>query len=207
VNLGTGLASVPVIDNRSCRNFEIHSCYHSWVMRNRLEKANGNANNHVILVTASTDAAGLAAMAAESFELLDKWVAAIKADTSNAPQAVKVARHRPADALDACWINGTRTTDLAACEAAHPRYGDPRTGADEPITIDVMKCQLKPLERASYGAAFTDDQWARLQAAFPGGVCNWSAPSVGHTDVVPWLSYAGGAGGQPLGDAPVSARK
>lgn len=206
VNLGTGLANVPIIDLRGqafgCDNAEIHSCFHSWVTRERLIKANGNANNHVILTGASGDDVATAAMAKEALGLMDRWVAAIKADTTNDSQAAKVARHRPAEATDACWISGVRTTDTSACAAAFPRFGDPRTGAGEAATIDVMKCQLVPLDRASYAVSLTDAQWTRLQAAFPSGVCDWSKPSVGQTAVVPWLSYAEGPGGKPIGEAP-----
>jgi hypothetical protein len=131
-------------------------------------------------------------------------VAAIKADTSNDPQAVKVVRNRPADAGDACWISGVRTTDPAACSAAHRYYGDSRTGAGEPLTVDVMKCQLKPLQRSSYPVSFTDAQWARLQAVFPSGVCDWNEKSVSFQLPVPWLSYADGPGGRPLGSEPES---
>lgn len=208
VNLGTGLAGVPIIDLRGqaygCENTEIHSCFHSWVMRERLIKANGNANNHVILTAATGDNVAAAEADREALGLMDRWVAAIKGDTSNDSQATKVTRHRPAQAQDACWIKGVRTTDLAVCEAAFPRFGDPRTGSGAPLTIDVMKCQLRPLDRSSYGVAFTENQWARLQAVFASGVCNWTAPSVGQTNVVPWLSYAQGPGGKPLGESPKS---
>lgn len=206
VNLGSGLATVPMIDNRSCWNFEIHSCFHSWVVRERLIKTNGHADNHVILTTAPTDPTAARAAATESFELMDRWVAAIKADTSNDLQAVKVVRNRPSDARDACWINGARTTDTSACSAAHPYYGDSRTGAGQALTVDVMKCQLKPLERSSYPMSFTDAQWARLQTALHSGVCDWKEKSVSFQLPVPWLSYASGPGGQPLGPAPTSSR-
>ena len=156
VNLGTGMATVPIIDNRTCQNFEIHSCFHSWVMRDRLLKTNGHADNHVILVRSPTDATSVTAMATESFDLLDRWVAAIKADTSDVPLARKVRRNRPAEAEDACWIDGARTTDAAACAAAHPYYGDSRTGAGAPLTIDVVKCRTKPLKRSDYRVTFTD---------------------------------------------------
>ena len=41
-----------------------------------------------------------------------------------------------------------------------------------------MKCRLKPLDFADYRARFTGEQPARLRAAFPGGVCDWSRPGV-----------------------------
>ena len=77
--------------------------------------------------------------------------------------------------------------------------------AGEPFTGDVLKCQLKPLDRADYGSVtFTDDQWTALQQAFPDGVCDWTAPPVGFQPSVPWLTYAGGPGGEPVGRAPES---
>jgi hypothetical protein len=51
---------------------------------------------------------------------------------------------------------------------------------------------------------FTVDQWARLQAAFPNGVCDWTQPSVDVQPTVPWLTFKDGPGGKPLGLAPVS---
>jgi hypothetical protein len=33
--------------------------------------------------------------------------------------------------------------------------------------------------------------WARLQQAFPDGVCNWSKPPVGFKHSKPWLTFAG----------------
>lgn len=206
VNLGTGLASVPIIDLRGqsygCENFEIHACSKTWAMRERLTKANGQATNQVILHAATGDAAAQASIAEEALRLMDRWVSAIKSDNSNDSLASKVVRHKPSDAQDACWINGVRTTDTSACRAAFPLFGNPRTGAGSPLAADVMKCQLKPLDRTGYGVAFTDVQWTRLQAIFNSGVCDWNAPSVGQVPMVPWLNFAKGPGGEPLGDAP-----
>jgi Tannase-like family of unknown function (DUF6351) len=67
-----------------------------------------------------------------------------------------------------------------------------------------MKCQLKPLDRTGYNVAFTDDQWAQLQATFPTGVCDFSKPGVGFQPNVPWLDYTNGPGGTPLPPAPSS---
>ena len=36
-----------------------------------------------------------------------------------------------------------------------------------------MKCRLKPMRRDDYPVTFTDAQWARLQGAFPSGVCDY----------------------------------
>jgi hypothetical protein len=67
-----------------------------------------------------------------------------------------------------------------------------------------MKCQLKPLDRRDYGAAFSDAQWARLRQAFPTGACDWNRPGVDQQPGLVWRTFAGGPGGQPLGPVPTS---
>ena len=200
MNLGGGMATVADIDIGACAftptvNASLHSCFHTPSMRARLVKTNGQADNQVIMQLAPSDV---------SFDILDRWLEAIEADTSKDPLAVKVASNKPADAVDACWINGQKVIDAAVCAAAFPNFGNPRIGAGAPLEDEVLKCQLKALRRKDYAASFTDSQWARLQAAFPGGVCDWSKPSVGFRPAVPWLSFADGPGGRPLGPAPVS---
>ena len=71
---------------------------------------------------------------------------------------------------------------------------------------DTIKCELKPLRRADYGqVALTDAQWARAPRAFPQGVCDYTKRGVDRTPTVPWLSYADGPGGKPLGDPALRA--
>ncbi|HKX80338.1 MAG TPA: DUF6351 family protein [Novosphingobium sp.] len=79
---------------------------------------------------------------------------------------------------------------------------DPLMAAGMPPTRDILKCQLKPLRRADYAVAFTPTQWTRLQTAFPTGVCDWSKPGVGQQPGIPWLSFASGPGGRPIGPEP-----
>ena len=70
-----------------------------------------------------------------------------------------------------------------------------------------LKCQLKRLRRSDYGVTFTDEQWTRLQSAFPTGVCDWSEQGVGqwiHRLARPWLTFENGPGGRPLGSPPRS---
>jgi hypothetical protein len=88
-------------------------------------------------------------------------------------------------------------------------YGTPRLAAGEPMTDDVMKCRLKPLRRTDYPVTFTGGQWARLQQAFPGGVCDYTKRGVSQTGAVAWLTYQNAKGhavygGRPLGKAPAS---
>src|SRR2546426_5412628 len=78
-------------------------------------------------------------------------------------------------------------------------------GAGEPLTDDVLKCQLQPMDPTAYfPVLFSDAQWAQLQAAFPGGVCDYTKPGVNQQPTVPWLTYANGPAGETLGPAPVS---
>jgi hypothetical protein len=85
------------------------------------------------------------------------------------------------------------------------KHGSPHQVAGGPLTENILKCQLKPLAASDYtGIAFTDAQLARLNAVFPGGVCDWSQPGVGQQDPVSPQTYAAGPGGAPLPPAPVS---
>ena len=92
----------------------------------------------------------------------------------------------------------------STCRTAFPYYAAPRVVAGGPFTHDVMKCQLKQLSPADYSVTFTAEQWTRLQAAFPTGVCDWTRPSVDAQPTVPGLTFADGPGGRPLGPPPVS---
>jgi hypothetical protein len=172
-------------------------------MRARLDRANGYHDNQVIW-TSNVPNLSDPAVNAKAFDLLDTWLSRIEGDRSDRRLAEKVLRDRPAAAVDACWIAGQKITDMQKCRAVYPYWADPRIAAGGPLADDVIKCRLKPLERADYEVAFTDDQWARLQRAFPAGVCDYSKPAVGRQPSVPWISFANGPGGQPLGDPPRS---
>lgn len=203
VNQGRELARVPILDVRGHDNYEIHADFHSYSMRDRLERANGHHDNQVIFTTARPQAPGPGAFNA-AFDLVDEWLARIEADRRDLPLAEKVRRNRPAAAVDTCWIEGRRVTDQATCRAAFPYFGDPRIAAGGPLSDDLLKCRLKPLDRGDYPVDFTDAQWRLLLKAFPGGVCDYRNRGVGQRRSVPWLTFADGPGGKPLGAAPVS---
>jgi Tannase-like family of unknown function (DUF6351) len=209
VTVPAQLANVPIIDLRGSHNFnDIHTDYHSYVMRARLDAANGGHGNQLIWTwNGSTFGIGPPpAIALKSFLLMDEWLSRIESDTRDVPRSQKVLDDKPAAAVDQCFIGAALTpeTDPAACAAAFPHYGDARLVAGESLVDNAMACQLKPLDRADYNVTFTDVQWARLQQVFAGGVCDWSKQPIGFQSSVPWLTYAGGPGGQALGPAPVS---
>jgi hypothetical protein len=203
VTNGRQLAKVPIIDLRGSSNNEIHTDFHSYEIRARLDRDAGGHGNQIIWTNPGS-LAGDPAATREAFLLLDRWVARIEADTSADPLEVKVLRSKPADAVDACWIAGRKITDMSTCRAAFPYYGAPRIAAGGPLTNDVMKCRLKPLERGDYGASFTDEQWARLQAVFSTGVCDWNQRGVDQVRPLVWPTFANGPGGAPLGPPPAS---
>lgn len=223
------LAKVPIIDLRGHDDVEIHTDDWSYVLRARLDRDNGNHDNMIIFtgavplvgdlafscsggISASLGASTGVATPTElcisnPLLLMARWLDAVKADTSADTLATKVARNKPSDAVDTCFVGGVAVTDAAACGAAYPYFSNPIVQAGGPFTSDTFDCQLKPLDRADYDGitpAMTDAQFARLQAVFPDGVCDWSKPDADAQPSVPWLTYRNGPGGEPLGEAPVS---
>ena len=210
VTQGTQLANVPIIDLRGSEHLfnDIHTDYHSYVMRARLDAANGGHGNQLIWTWegAIFNIVPPAPVALKSFLTMDAWLATIESDQRDVPLSQKVLDDKPSTATDECFMGATLTesTDAGACAAAFPYFADARLVAGSPWTDNSTQCSLQPLGRASYSVAFTDAQWARLEAAFPDGVCDWSSAPVGFQPSVPWLSFAGGPGGEPVGPAPAS---
>jgi len=191
---------LPIIDLRGHDVEEIHHDYRSYVMRARLERSNGHHDNQVIW-TGAAPLVGDATFTASALTVMDKWLAAIEADTSPLPLATKVVTDKPAEAHDLCTDGDGHELPSASCPILFPYYAEPRMVAGEPFTGDVLKCQLKPIDRNDYATALppmTDDQFAQLAAIFPSGVCDYSKPGYGQQPTIPWMGYAAGPGGNPL---------
>jgi len=62
-------------------------------------------------------------------------------------------------------------------------YGD-ESIAGEPISDDVLKCALKPIDPDDYAGRLTDAELQRLRVLFPEGVCDYSRPGVGQEHAV-----------------------
>ena len=199
-------ASMPIIDyrgyNDEVTNGDIHVKYHSFSLRKRLEKANGRSDNHVMLH--EDNRFGLYSNASPLLQrailAMDAWITAIKADARDIPQIEKVVQNKPATLVEGCNTRGdatptfipeTLTRDPAsACEAIYSSHSFPREVAGADIAADIIKCQLKPLSLGDYSAAFTPEQWARLAAIFPAGVCDWALPGVEQQDLVgTWVYF------------------
>lgn len=197
---GLGLAATPIIDARAYTDFappfggDIHTRFHSFVMRQRLEEANGTSANQVIFIS---NGAGAGAMQDAALAQMEDWLAAIHADTRGGTPAERVIRNRPADLSDACWTSPTTRIDETfayqqpgECETLFPTYGDTRTAAGGGLAGDTLQCQLRPIDLAEYGVTFTPEQQQRLAAAFPTGVCDWTRPGVdARPPLGTWLDY------------------
>ena len=213
---GPGLANVPIITQRDNASDvgDIHDTMQDLIIRARLQRANGRADNQVIW-TSSGEAAGAGVwVAGISLDVMNAWLDNIAADPTP-PSTDKVVRNKPPLATDACWDkSGVRIAEPAstnpadACNRIYPRFSTLRLETGEPLVQDVMKCRLKPVDPADYPAgAFSDPaNLARLNAIFPSGVCDWSQPSVGQIPATAsqWSTFAGGPGFVPLGSAPAS---
>jgi len=201
MNSGTGAADIPEIDNRTGFQGDdtgFHPAFESWAYRARLDKANGNHDNHVIWLSRP------GGVVPSQFDLMRQWLDALTADTSHAPQAIKVRRARPGSLRDACFMAGGVVGDLT-CNGTWQYYASPRQVAGGPISSDAMKCELKPLTRSDYHVSFTREQWAKLREAFPSGVCDYT--ELGESQRPPrarWMTFADGPGGKPLGRPPTS---
>ncbi len=197
---GGGLATTPIIDERSylddVGNF--HQSFYSFATRERLRRDNGNSNNYV-LQRHGRDFSN----AAKNLELMNEWLDNLALDDSGGASAERVARDKPSELVDGCWdgdgnfIAEDSRFDMdrlydnteGRCNALYPPHTGPRLIAGGPLTNDVLKCQLKPVDPADYRVVFTDAEMERLRRIFPAGVCDWSKPGVGQTVNRTWLSF------------------
>jgi hypothetical protein len=139
---------------------------------------------------------------------MDGWLAAIARDHSTRLLAQKIIADRPADMHDTCFNGLFGVVNSGLCSFV-PVYSFPRVVAGEPLTNDVMQCQLKPLQRSDFPVTFTTSEWAGLESAFPTGICDFSKPGVDQQPTRPWQTYqtASGSviyGGKPMGPPPQS---
>jgi hypothetical protein len=137
---------------------------------------------------------------------MDEWLDRIEADKSGASLQQKVVRNRPPRVKDACWVAGQRVDDFTTCRQLYPSYGQPRNAAGEGMAANTLKCRLKALRQLDYNVQFSAEEWTRLKRAFPSGVCDWTRPGEAQQRSVPWMTYAHGPGGSPLGPAPRAQR-
>ncbi len=200
---GGGLATVPIIHSRTYNDGggDIHSRERDLVVRARLIRDNGDANNEAIWLTpaAQPRPAGAARGAPPAYrgpntsalvlDAMTKWLDKLAADPAPLTHA-KVVKDKPAEAVDAYFTedgqkhvakaswNGEALDTNGPYNTAYPVHGEPRQMAGAPMTNDVLKCQLKPIKAADYKVTFSADQMAKLKSIFPTGVCDYAKKGV-----------------------------
>ena len=209
INETNNLDRTAIIDCRGPDPGAAHDSYRAFAIRARLDRENGGHGNQLIwegptAIVGDTQCAQLSLIA------MDRWLAAIEKDTSDNSLERKIVANRPAGATDACFDGiGDRLLSGLCPPGVVPVYGTPRTVAGDALTTDANKCELKPLDREDYPLPFTDDEWGRLQKAFPSGVCDFSKPGVDQQPTVPWMTYQDAkgrliTGGRAMATAPSS---
>lgn len=196
---GGGLAAIPIMNvGGSNEDAGYHYSVFHFAARERLREANGHTDNFVMwrgLV--STD---------DAFDTMARWIDAYKNDHGAGTQLEKVLRNRPANAVDTCFdaagnaIQEPQTLSPmpdSQCNVLFPTWELTRIIAGGPVSLGIMKCELKPVDSADYNVALTPEEFARLQRIFPDGVCDWSKPGTHQVPMVP-LSSAGPAQQNPL---------
>jgi hypothetical protein len=198
--------------NTSASTIPIHYVWRSFSIRERLDREFGDHGNQVLWRFGRFGLLPTAAMQLDAFNQMDQWLTKLKADTRDRPLARKVRQSKPASAFDFCLLSSdvtqtTRITDQAVCDADPflKPSSSPRQVAGGSLSENILKCRLTPLNSADYAPiVFTPTQWARLQAAFPEGVCDWNKRGVGQRAANSPRTYEDGPGGKPLGRAPSS---
>ena len=221
----TWVEDVPIIDLRAYNeSAEIHHSGNSTKLRARLDRANGHHDNQITWTwNNGVPIVGVGPpkeIELKSFLLMDRWLSRIEADQRDIPKARKVVENKPRDAVDACFVttpgpaapgvtptpgSHQQITDPGQCASLYPFFSLTRPAAGAPATDDVIQCALSPVDPEDYlPAVLTDAQLAKLREIFPNGVCDYTKSAVGQQHSIPWMTYAAGPGGKPLGPAPRS---
>lgn len=202
-NGGGGLADVPIIEYRAYMDdrADIHVRYHSFSMRDRLEKANGTSANMVSLV--EDGRYGLFSFDSPTVRRallqMHEWLNNLEDADPGEPRIEQLTAARPADLVEGCMTRDAAPSFVAerlerdpatTCEQLYPTGSFPRDVAGAGIASDIVKCELGALDRGDYDVDFTDAQWVRLEAAFPGGVCDWTKPGIEQQGLAgTWLRF------------------
>lgn len=203
-----GLGVIPILTQRTYFDLlqnanNIHDRFEDFVIRARLERANGSADNQVIWTAGPAGVAnglGDTNLTALSLDTMNQWLDNIAADP--APRSLeKVVRSKPAGAVDACFdAGGNKIVEPASltgngqCNALYPIHSQPRIVAGMPVTNDIVKCQLKKIDPRDYQVSLAPSQLATLRQIFPDGVCDYSKPGVGQVPMVgTYLRFSMGA--------------
>ncbi|NED99078.1 DUF6351 family protein [Phytoactinopolyspora halotolerans] len=198
-----GLEFTPIIEVRPYRDLQgdFHDRYRSWMMRERMLTAQGNAHTHISW-TGPGGGAVPEQMRSEALAAMHDWLR-IRSDLAERRPLMGerdlTVRSRPAGLSDGCFTDDGAKIDeqiqygvANTCNELYPYHADPRVMAGAPLAGDVLKCSLTRPSRDDYAVTFTDAQWERLVGIFPDGVCDWDQPGVGQVPLEGvWLTFSG----------------
>ena len=177
-----------------------HDYAHAFWTEERLQRDQGHTDNRVMWFGAAP-LIGDPRWANEALLAMDRWLRAVERDRSRTPLARKIVVRKPAGLTDRCAnapgiLEVPGEDDEVDCvlpESAQLRLSTPREVAGDSTLNDRLSCALRPLARSEFDfllVPLTDSQWARLQAVFPGGVCDYSVPGIGQGPAETWLTYS-----------------
>ena len=190
----TGKLEIPIIDWRHYLEHELdmHHSHQSFATRQRLIDGKGDADNQVIWFTDARPVP-LYDPTPEAFEVIDEWMANIRANPGRS-----VAENKPPRAVDRCfttageeiaagdgvWDGILNQEPLGPCAEQFQTYKSSRIVAGGPIQGGIFKCQLQTvadtIARGIYGSWLpTVAERASLEEIFPSGVCDWTLPDAG----------------------------
>ncbi|WGL17305.1 DUF6351 family protein [Microbulbifer bruguierae] len=186
-----GDVEIPILDVRHYLDGELdmHHSLASFASRERIRRARGHADNQLIWMSHKNYNP-----VDEALDILDHWMQKI----IEHPE-LGVAGNKPVEATDRCfdssgnviaagpgvWDGAWNHKPDGACMQEYPVHSTSRQMAGAPITGDVFKCALQPVERAvakgSYGNSTAEiiAHIADMHRIFPDGVCNYNEPDVG----------------------------
>ena len=203
---GGGVATVPILDYRTYYDDlprgDVHLRFQSFATRARMERVNGHSDNLVMLHHDRRYGAfsTTSPILREGLDQMGEWLTALATDASTDVPEVKLRRAKPAGLVEACWTREELPQKIVErlayqsgrCDEIYPAHSYPRGVAGSPIAGDIIKCQLKPIDPADYGASFTADEIVSLKEILPEGVCDWSKSGVGQQSLAgTWLSFGG----------------
>jgi hypothetical protein len=179
---------IPIIDARHYleHRLDMHNVHQSWAARERITRAQGHHDNHLIWfldARPSIDAAATTTLLKDGFRVTDEWMLNIEQHPTG-----DVVASKPPAAVDTCWdTDGTlidasddawagaedliRTgagawtdqppttiggTAVGGCAQHFPLHSSSRIVAGAPITGDVYKCQTMPVQRAIADGMYGD---------------------------------------------------
>jgi hypothetical protein len=192
---------------------DMHNSQQSFGIRERIRQTQGHTENHAIwFLDARPEERDevTSELVVHTFRVMDEWIAATLAHPTGSAGEVRPAAAADGcfdndgvlmSAGEDVWngavelITSGAGTDgdvpevidgvtVGACAAEFPLFSTSRIVAGAPVTGDVYKCRLQPVDEAIAAGLYGDwtptaDEVDQLEAIFPNGVCDYRQPGVG----------------------------